>query len=290
MHMKAILRVAAGGLIGLAVLTASVWGALALWFALPAPDLVRALTALGFALLGIAGLLGALLRRQVIRPLAPFSIAFIALIGWWSTIEPSNERAWQRDVAQLHTIFGGKNPHPNFLVGGVPSPIDLDSDSAINSARLSTVQNIITQMREFVDQVYVPDTLAIASFYKDWGARGEGLGNFLTYGDFPETGMDDPASFLIPSGAILDRDITTIHEVDMNAADEIQERAFWIRRRDYPPRLNFLAGLETHTGRAQSVFIAGDQDSAYRSVGPNLCTVPGRRRFQGRSCSSASLG
>ena len=40
--------------------------------------------------------------------------------------------AWQRDVARLHTIFGGKNPHPNFLVGGVPCPIDLNSDSAIN--------------------------------------------------------------------------------------------------------------------------------------------------------------
>ncbi|HEX5649409.1 MAG TPA: nickel-dependent hydrogenase large subunit, partial [Steroidobacteraceae bacterium] len=28
--------------------------------------------------------------------------------------------AWQRDVVQLHTIFGGKNPHPNFVVGGTP--------------------------------------------------------------------------------------------------------------------------------------------------------------------------
>ena len=92
--------------------------------------------------------------------------------------------AWQRDVAKILTIFGGKNPHPNFLVGGVPCPIDLDSDSAINSERLSKVQTIINQMQEFVDQVYVPDTLAVASFYKDWGAQGEGVGNFLTYGDF----------------------------------------------------------------------------------------------------------
>jgi hydrogenase large subunit len=30
---------------------------------------------------------------------------------------------WQRDVARLHTIFGGKNPHPNFVVGGVPTAI-----------------------------------------------------------------------------------------------------------------------------------------------------------------------
>jgi len=131
--------------------------------------------------------------------------------------------AWQRDVAKLHTIFGGKNPHPNFLVGGVACPIDLNSDSAINAERLAQVQEIITRMQSFVDQVYIPDLLAIAGFYKDWGSRGEGLGNFLTFGDFPEKGMDDPASFLIPAGAILNRDLSTIHDVDMNAADEIQE-------------------------------------------------------------------
>ncbi|MDJ0813939.1 MAG: nickel-dependent hydrogenase large subunit [Woeseiaceae bacterium] len=131
--------------------------------------------------------------------------------------------AWQRDVARLHTIFGGKNPHPHFLVGGVPSPIDLDSDSAINSARLATVQSIITQMREFVDQVYVPDTLAIASFYKDWGAQGEGVGNFLCYGDLPENGIADPSSYLFPRGAILNRDLSTVHEVDLHDDSQIQE-------------------------------------------------------------------
>jgi len=131
--------------------------------------------------------------------------------------------AWQRDVARLHAIFGGKNPHPNFVVGGVPCPIDLNSDSAINSQRLSQVQDIIHKMRDFVDQVYLPDTLAVAGFYKDWGGRGEGLGNFLTYGDFPEKGMDDPSTYLIPSGVILNRDLTTVHDVDMHAADHIQE-------------------------------------------------------------------
>lgn len=131
--------------------------------------------------------------------------------------------AWQRDVAKLHAIFGGKNPHPNFLVGGVPCPIDVNSDSAINMERLAQVQTIIKQMQDFVDKVYVPDTLAIASFYKDWFKQGEGLGNFMTYGDFPEKGMDDPASFLIPSGVILNRDLSTIHPVDLNADDQIQE-------------------------------------------------------------------
>jgi hydrogenase large subunit len=156
--------------------------------------------------------------------------------------------AWQRDVARLHTIFGGKNPHPHFLVGGVPSPIDLDSDSAINSARLATVQSIITQMREFVDQVYVPDTLAIASFYKDWGAQGEGVGNFLCYGDLPENGIADPSSYLFPRGAILNRDLSTIHEVDLHAQDEIQE---FVSRSWYDYQGGKNVGLHPYDGETE---------------------------------------
>ncbi|MCB9993370.1 MAG: nickel-dependent hydrogenase large subunit [Hyphomicrobiaceae bacterium] len=134
---------------------------------------------------------------------------------------------WQRNVVQIHTIFGGKNPHPNFLVGGAPSPISGTSGgssaTALNLEGLNTIKTVIGKMQQFVDQVYVPDTLAIASFYKDWFARGEGLGNFMTYGDFPEKGMDDPSSWLIPAGVILDRDLSTIHPIDMNDPEQIQE-------------------------------------------------------------------
>jgi hydrogenase large subunit len=135
--------------------------------------------------------------------------------------------AWQRDVVQIHTIFGGKNPHPNFLVGGAPSPISIGTNAtaatAVNMEGLNTVKTVIKRMQTFVDQVYLPDTLAIASFYKDWFERGEGVGNFLTFGDFPEKGMDDPASWLIPAGAILNRDLSKIHPVDMNDPAQIQE-------------------------------------------------------------------
>jgi hydrogenase large subunit len=131
---------------------------------------------------------------------------------------------WQREAAKLHAIFGGKNPHPNFVVGGVGCPIDLNSDSAINSKKLAQVQSIISSMVQFVDQVYVPDTLAIASFYKDWGSRGEGLGNFLCYGDLPATGQPgDTANLLFPRGAILGRDLGTIHEVDLHDDSQIKE-------------------------------------------------------------------
>src|SRR5512143_3290663 len=134
--------------------------------------------------------------------------------------------AWQRDVVKLHTIFGGKNPHPNFVVGGVPSAISVQTGggdgkgphfhggqdaTALNIVGLETVQNVIRQMRDFVDQVYVPDTLAIAGFYKDWGGQGEGLGNFLSFGDLPSKGFWNTDSYLIPRGVILNRDVSTIH-------------------------------------------------------------------------------
>ena len=138
--------------------------------------------------------------------------------------------AWQRQVAQLHTIFGGKNPHPNFLVGGSPAAISVHAaagtgTTAVNAVGLQKVAEIIQQMREFVDQVYVPDTVAIAGFYKDWFKKGhgEGLGNFMTYGDFPAQGLPDPRTFLVPRGVILNRDLSHIQEVDLNAEADIQE-------------------------------------------------------------------
>jgi hydrogenase large subunit len=137
--------------------------------------------------------------------------------------------AWQRDVIKLHAIFGGKNPHPNFLVGGSPSPISAGPGSTgaaattVNIATLGDVRSIIKSMQAFVDQVYVPDTLAIAGFYKDWFARGEGLGNFLTVGDFPSVGRDDPASNFIPSGVILGRDLKNIQPVDLRDPEQVQE-------------------------------------------------------------------
>ena len=135
--------------------------------------------------------------------------------------------AWQRDVVKLHAIFGGKNPHPMFVVGGVPNPINLNSDLTINSETLAQVKAILDHIRTFVEQVYLPDTLAIAGFYKDWFERGEGLGNFLVMGDFPSVseGIDrrDTSTWRIPPGAILDRNLNEVHEVDPRAAAEVQE-------------------------------------------------------------------
>ncbi|CCQ72247.1 nickel-dependent hydrogenase large subunit [Magnetospira sp. QH-2] len=131
--------------------------------------------------------------------------------------------SWQRDVVDLHAIFGGKNPHPMFLVGGVPTPISPDTDSGLNAERLSKVADVLGKMLTFVDQVYVPDTIAIASFYKDWFKQGEGLGNFMCFGDLPGKDIKDIGSFGLPRGAILNKDLSTIHEVDLHDPSQVEE-------------------------------------------------------------------
>ena len=165
--------------------------------------------------------------------------------------------AWQRDVVKLHTIFGGKNPHPNFLVGGVPCAISVGTASAgpnltgatsVNMLGLTQVQNVINQMKEFVELAYIPDTLAVAGFYRDWFERGEGLGNFLCYGDLPEKGMSDPASFQLPAGVILNRDLSTIHPVDLNSAEQIQE---YVSHSWYDYQAGKAKGLHPYDGETQ---------------------------------------
>jgi hydrogenase large subunit len=127
---------------------------------------------------------------------------------------------WQRDVIKLHTIFGGKNPHPNFLVGGMASAINLDDTGTINSARLGDVAGLIKRAQRFVEQVYWPDLVAIAGFYKEWGAIGGGTGNYLSVGEFPDTDIRDIDSLYLPRGIVLNKDLSKVLPYDHNGVAE----------------------------------------------------------------------
>ena len=127
---------------------------------------------------------------------------------------------WQRDVIKLHTIFGGKNPHPNFLVGGMASAINLDDTGTINSARLADVAGLIKRAQRFVEQVYWPDLVAIAGFYKEWGAIGGGTGNYLSVGEFPDSDIRDIDSLYLPRGIVLNRDLSKVLPYDHNGVAE----------------------------------------------------------------------
>ncbi|HZW25639.1 MAG TPA: nickel-dependent hydrogenase large subunit [Gallionella sp.] len=142
---------------------------------------------------------------------------------------------WQREVLRVHAVFGGRNPHPNFTIGGVPCAIHMSPNDAgilmpspgeegLDQKGLDLVQGCITSMREFVSKVLRPDVLALASHYKDWFTRGEGLGNFLTYGEYPQNDNADISSNLfVPRGAIIGRNLSNIQPVNLNAQNEIQE-------------------------------------------------------------------
>jgi hydrogenase large subunit len=135
---------------------------------------------------------------------------------------------FQKEIVKIHTIFGGKNPHPNWLVGGVPCPInvnDVGAVGAINMERLNQVRYIAERAREFHEQVYIPDLLAIGGFYKDW-LYGGGLSgkSMLSYGDIPRRANDtSAANLLLPRGAIINGDLSKIHSVDIKDPEQVQE-------------------------------------------------------------------
>ena len=123
---------------------------------------------------------------------------------------------FQRDYIRIHAVLGGKNPHlQTYLVGGMSTAMDPNEPQAtINPERITFLAELASKAQAFVDQVYVPDVLAVAGFYRDWFGRGEGLGNFLSYGDFPQGGIKDPSRFYLQRGAIFNHDLSKVHSVD----------------------------------------------------------------------------
>jgi hydrogenase large subunit len=138
---------------------------------------------------------------------------------------------WQRRIVQLQTLLGGKSPHPqSFLVGGAALPvpwggpppagpgehpvqIDGRAPSALSVDGLALMSTIVAEAKSFVEQVYVPDVLAIARSYPEWAKLGRGNGNYLAYGEFPLDDSGAPA-LLFPRGRIMGGDLASVASVD----------------------------------------------------------------------------
>ena len=133
---------------------------------------------------------------------------------------------FQREIVKIHTVFGGRNPHPNWVVGGMPCSFSLNETGGINMEWLNLVSSIIDRSIEFIDKVYIPDLTAIASFYPEWTTYGGGLSstNLLSYGDFPRVANDwSQENMYMPGGAIINGDLSTVHEVDTRDPEQVQE-------------------------------------------------------------------
>ncbi len=116
---------------------------------------------------------------------------------------------YQRKATQALGIISGKNPHiQNLSVGGVTTALNPDSDSALNMERLYWIKQLIEEVRGFIQQVYLPDVVAVGALYKDWLPYGAGVKNYLAVPDMVLN--TNSTKFDLPGGTIMDGDLGTV--------------------------------------------------------------------------------
>ena len=89
----------------------------------------------------------------------------------------------RRKCHEMLAIFGGKAPHNcGIVAGGVTQKPTTD--------KIADFLWRLNEIREFVDNVYIPDIIAAAKTYSDYFAIGKGCGNYLAYGVFDLDGKE----------------------------------------------------------------------------------------------------
>lgn len=135
---------------------------------------------------------------------------------------------FQKEIMKTRTILGGKDTHPNWTVGGTPSPINVDGVGAVgglNMVNLNQIHQILKDSKTFIDNVLIPDILAVGQFYKGWLYGGGISGtSVMAYGDIPDRANDySTENMLMPSGAIINGNLNEVHEVDLRDPEQIRE-------------------------------------------------------------------
>nr|NIQ97163.1 nickel-dependent hydrogenase large subunit [Desulfuromonadales bacterium]NIS43156.1 nickel-dependent hydrogenase large subunit [Desulfuromonadales bacterium] len=154
---------------------------------------------------------------------------------------------WQKEVIKIHAILGSKNPHPQtFLVGGMSTPVDPNSQNGINADKIAFIAKMLKKARDFVEKVYIPDVLAVAPFYLDWAGIGGGVGNYLSYGDFPEAGGNDVDSYFYPRGVIMGKDLANLMAFDEKKITEYVTNSWYNYSEGDDKGLHPYEGETTH--------------------------------------------
>ncbi len=134
----------------------------------------------------------------------------------------------QARTARMHAVFGAKNPHlQSLVVGGVSCAADLNAD------RISEFLYLWKETKAFIDNYYLPDVLAVAGFYKDWGAIG-GTTNYLCYGEFPQNGKE-PESLFMPRGVMFKRQLSDVRSMDVAKITEHVKHSWFEGDKALPP-------------------------------------------------------
>jgi len=133
---------------------------------------------------------------------------------------------YQRKANQIVAILGSKTPNiQNLAVGGVANAINLDNQATLNMDRLIMIKSLFEEVIAFVQQVYFPDTCAVAAFYPDWLKYGSGVMNYLAVPDLP---LDSAGTqFDLPGGVILDGALAQVRPIqshrDVSLTREVTE-------------------------------------------------------------------
>ncbi|MDR1857543.1 MAG: nickel-dependent hydrogenase large subunit [Desulfovibrio sp.] len=115
----------------------------------------------------------------------------------------------QVEAARGMAVFGAKNPHVQFMVGG-----GVTCYEALTPERIAEFKDIYKKTRQFIEEVYFPDLLAVAKEYKNWAAYG-GTTNFMAFGEFPVAGGErDLETRWLRPGVIYDRKIGEVQKFD----------------------------------------------------------------------------
>ena len=141
---------------------------------------------------------------------------------------------FQRSMIRIGTVFGGKNPHPNFLVGGMACTIDPDKSESINQVQVDQIADWIAETTEFVHACYLPDALAILGVYPDYFEIGAAQPNYLAVGMSGATFAGAPSASRLTTpftqvkpGVILDGDLSTVHDFDPSKIAEYVSSAWY---------------------------------------------------------------
>jgi len=96
----------------------------------------------------------------------------------------------RRKCQEMLSIFGGKMPHNVSIVpGGVTEQLTED--------KITNFLWRLNEIRDFIDNTYIPDVIAVAKVYDDYFGIGAGCKRLLSYG-----GFDLPAGKLFKSGVV----------------------------------------------------------------------------------------
>lgn len=119
---------------------------------------------------------------------------------------------YQRKAAQALAIIGGKNPHcQNLSVGGVTTNLNLDNETGVTMERLYYVKQLVTELREFIRQVYMTDVVAIGALYKEWIPYGAGVTNYMAAPDMFRDTKGTQGD--LPGGTIMNADFSTLKPI-----------------------------------------------------------------------------